>query len=242
MKRLALGMCTLAVLPASCVATHDAVLSSCCYEPQAMEQAPTPEFYRVGEHYYLKTTVRYICEANGVCVGGMPVVGGEVELPMSYSDEKAPETLYVLMAPDAVKCCLGQNVTTVARDAPRVVEEDDWDAAEAEWCEPLRTCPTKVAYYAEKESSYRMCTRQADHLLVGLPYTYSWDAVYKYPLAAALFVGVDVPASSLMLGAMLITDLTVGSYKTMFCQQQPAMPLPEDMMPPPQQTQDKEAD
>lgn len=229
----------LPVLMVSCVMTHDAVLRSCRYEPEPVVQPASPEFYRVGEHYYIKAQVCYICKAEQVCVGGIPVLGGEFNLPISYYDEKTPRTLYVLMAPDAVKACLGKTVDGVAPDAPRVVDAADWDAAAAVPCKPLPTCPTEIMYCVMDGERHRMCVCSAKHLQVGVPYTYSWDAVYKYPLAAALFVGVDVPMSSVMVGAMLVTDLTVGSYKSMFCQQQSVLPLAEETMATPQMQQEQ---
>ncbi|MBR4311131.1 MAG: hypothetical protein IKT79_08880, partial [Akkermansia sp.] len=46
-----------------------------------------------------------------------------------------------------------------------------------------------------------------DALNVYLPTIRGWDAVYKYPLAAVLAVGVDVPCTVAATGAVMVGSL-----------------------------------
>lgn len=77
------------LLLSSClVTTSDALVRSCTYYPRAgdIKQA---QIYRVGDAYYLKLGVRYVCKADRVIIGGiMAVPDSGVKLPIGYHDER----------------------------------------------------------------------------------------------------------------------------------------------------------
>lgn len=170
----------------------------------------------MGDAYYLKVSVRYVCEAESVSVGGVVAVpDSELRLPISYHDAYEPQPMYVLMNADAVRHYVGTSPKTPHHEVPRCFTAENWDASNAELCKPIRPLP-QHRIFVYKTSSAPFCSlRKAkdsryDAINVYLPTTYSWDAVYKFPLAAVLAVGVDVPCT--VIGT--VGGLTVGSVLT----------------------------
>ena len=195
------------------VLTSEAVVKSCIYEPRE-DKSQELQIYRVDDVYYLKLGVRYVCQADAVCVGGaMAVPGSEVKLPISYHDEHAPQAMYVLMDSDSVKAFLGVKPARHQDAAPGYYTEDEWDATRATLCKPIRPLPkNRISVFSDHLLAPGCYLRDYkgekwDALDVYLPTTRGWDAVFKYPLAAVLAVGVDVPCTVAATGAVMVGSL-----------------------------------
>lgn len=202
----------LSSLTSCMVTTSAAVVDSCVYVPR-VDASKTPEIYRVGDAYYLKLSVRYVCEADKVMIGGVVAVpGSEVRLPIRYHDEYEPQLMYVLMDEDAVKRYVGVKPKKSTADVTSCYTVDTWDASKAELCKQIRSVP-KDRIFVHKTSKGEGCflweakDPRYDRVNVYLPTSYSWDAVYKFPLAAVLAVGVDVPCTAVAT----VGGLTLGS-------------------------------
>lgn len=214
MKGLLSGIATAVLLLPSCmVLTSEAVVKSCIYEPRE-DKSQELQIYRVDDVYYLKLGVRYVCQADAVCVGGaMAVPGSEVKLPISYHDELAPQAMYVLMDSASVKAFLGVKPARHQDAAPGYYTEDEWDATRATLCKPIRPLPkNRISVFSDHLlapgcSLWDSKDDKWDALNVYLPTIRGWDAAYKYPLAALLAVGVDVPGTVIATGAVMAGSL-----------------------------------
>ncbi len=216
MNKYFLLMAACAGLQSSCmVTTSVAVAESCVYQPR-IDRSQSPEIYRMGDAYYLKLSVRYVCEAERVTVGGVVAVpDSELRLPISYHDEYAPQPMYVQMDADAVRYYVGISPKPPDGKMPGCFTAENWDATQARLCKPIRPIPQHRVSAYETSHEARCSIRKAkdsryDTIDVYLPSTYSWDAVYKFPLAALLAVVVDVPATV----AGTVGGLTLGTVVT----------------------------
>ena len=202
MKKCLLLMSAAAMLLPSCmVNTSIAVAESCIYEPNH-ESSEKMQVYRVGDAYYLKVGVRYICQKDEVNVAGIIGVSeAKLNLPISYRDAREAEVMYVLMDKEVVKRYVSDKITTVDDDAPRYLTAADWDASKAKRCKMSNPMPEKMihmegtiaqegCYY--KEAKYGM----EERIEIYLPTSIGWDALYKFPAAAMLAVSVDVPGTT----------------------------------------------
>lgn len=214
MKVLLSGIATAVLLLPSCmVLTSEAVVKSCIYEPRKDKEQDL-QIYRVDGAYYLKLGVRYVCHADAVCVGGaMAVPDSEVKLPISYHDELAPQAMYVLMDSASVKAFLGVKPARHQDAAPGYYTEDEWDATRATLCKPIRPLPkNRISVFRDHllaPGCYLWDSKDDkwDALNVYLPTIRGWDAAYKYPLAALLAVGVDVPGTVIATAAVMVGSL-----------------------------------
>ena len=183
---------------ASClVCTSDALVRSCRYLPRETEEMQ-PQIYRLGEQYYLRVNVRYVCSADKVLVAGMIAVpDAEVHLPISYHDAWEPETVYDLM---------------------------DADAATA--CTPIRPLSKKIEVHSTRFTNMEGCNYRPGSgcLVLWLPPAYGWDAWYKRPLALVLLLGVDVPGSVVCTAGGLAVG-SVAALITAPAQQQQNAPV-----------------
>lgn len=214
MKVLLSGIATAVLLLPSCmVLTSEAVVKSCIYEPREDKEQEL-QIYRMDGAYYLKLGVRYVCHADAVCVAGaMAVPDSEVKLPLSYHDELAPQAMYVLMDSASVKAFLGVKPSRHQDVAPGYYTEDEWDATRATLCKPIRPLPkNRISVFRDHllaPGCYLWDSKDDkwDALNVYLPTIRGWDAAYKYPLAALLAVGVDVPGTVIATGAVMAGSL-----------------------------------
>ncbi len=214
MKVLLSGIATAVLLLPSCmVLTSEAVVKSCIYEPREDKEQEL-QIYRMDGAYYLKLGVRYVCHADAVCVGGaMAVPDSEVKLPISYHDELAPQAMYVLMDSASVKAFLGVKPARHQDAAPGYYTEDEWDATRATLCKPIRPLPkNRISVFRDHllaPGCYLWDSKDDkwDALNVYLPTIRGWDAAYKYPLAALLAVGVDVPGTVVATAAVMAGSL-----------------------------------
>lgn len=189
------------LLPSCMVNTSVAVAESCIYQPNH-ESAEKMQVYRVGDAYYLKVGVRYVCQKDEVNVAGIiGVEKSKVNLPISYSDAREPEVMYVLMDAEVVKRYVNNKVEVVDDDAPRYLTADEWDASKAKRCRWSHPMPEKMIQMkgtvAQEGCYYREAKfGQEERIEIYLPSSIGWDALYKFPIAAMLAVSVDVPGTT----------------------------------------------
>ena len=209
--KLYTALFVIASLLPSCVYLTSAAMveSAAFYAKEADDEAV--QFFMLNGQYYARCKVQYVVERERVKVGyEVPV--REIYLPFGYKREREPEVVYALMSPDVVKRCLGKRVAEPAPEVPRLIAAEDWDAAAAQPCAvtggeswTLGWCSVASDRSGAGCLSY---TESPNELGVKMPYSYSWDAVVKYPLAALMFVGIDVPCtvvSNVASAAFIIT-------------------------------------
>lgn len=236
MKRWMIPMAATSLLLPSCmVTTSVATAKSCIYEPKHNDAQPM-QIYRKGNSFYLKVSVRYVCEEDKLLIGGMMAVpDSEVELPVGYHDEKAPQTMYVLMDEEAVKHYTGVSPKPIKGPVPRYYSAEDWDASAATSCKLIRPLPKKRIDVRGKDKAecwlLKAKDEQWDKLHIYVPSTYGWDAVYKLPLAAVLAVGVDIPCTLVANAGLIGASLLVAPVATVSQQQQQGCELPEPPAP-----------
>ena len=209
--KLYTALFVIASLLPSCVYLTSAAMveSAAFYVKEADDEAV--RFFMLNGQYYARCKVQYVVERERVKVGyEVPV--REIYLPFGYKREREPEVVYALMAPDVVKRCLGKRVAEPAPEVPRLIAADDWDAAAAQPCAVTGGESWTVGWCSvASDRSGAGClsyTESPNELGVKMPYSYSWDAVVKYPLAALMFVGIDVPCtvvSNVASAAFIIT-------------------------------------
>lgn len=210
LKFLAVLPLIASLLPSCVYLTSAAMVESSALYAKAIDDAAV-QFFMLNGHYYARCKVQYVVEKERIKVG-YTVPESEIYLPFGYKKERAPEVVYALMSPDVVKRCLGKRVAEPAPEVPRLIAADDWDAAAAQPCAVTGGESWTVGWCSVASDrlgagclSY---TESLNELGVKMPYSYSWDAVVKYPLAALMFVGIDVPCtvvSNVASAAFIIT-------------------------------------
>lgn len=223
------------MLPSCLVTTSVATARSCIYEPKH-DDAQAMQIYRKGHAYYLKVSLRYVCKADKMVIGGIVAVpDSEVELPLGYHDEKAPQTMYVLMDEEAVKYYTGVTPLPIKGRVPRYYSAADWDASAATLCKLIRPLPKKRIYVRGIDKAecwlWKANDEKWNKLHVYVPSVYGWDAVYKLPLAAVLAVGVDIPCTLVANAGLIGVSLLAAPVAATAQQQQQGSELPEPPAP-----------
>ena len=52
-----------------------------------------------------------------------------------------------------------------------------------------------------------------DALGIYLPNTYSWHALYRFPLAAVMALGIDIPCTSVINSGIVVAGITVMPFR-----------------------------
>ncbi len=198
------------LLPSCVYLTSAAMVESAAFYAKKADDSAV-RFFMLNGHYYAQCKVQYVVEQERIKVGYVVPVR-EIYLPFGYKREREPEVVYALMSPDVVKHCLGKSVAEPAPEVPRLIAADDWDAAAAQPCAVTGGESWTVGWCSvASDRSGAGClsyTESPNELGVKMPYSYSWDVAIKYPLAALMFVGIDVPCtvvSNVAVGAFIIT-------------------------------------
>ena len=214
MKRLKYLLILLSVGLASCIVeTSVPMARSCVLYAKASPLAEQPRFYRLGEQYYVRVEVRYGCHSEDVCIAEAD--HWRFTLPIGYHTEREPQIVYVLLTPDAVKHYLGKVAPEPSADTPGCIQADEWDEAAAVVCVPRRKIATENIRlggcsagreHAEYEASW-------DALCIFLPKTYSRHALYRFPLAAVMALGIDIPCTLVINSGMVVAGIAVMPFR-----------------------------
>lgn len=192
--------------------TSYSTVCSCEYRPVAEKDA-SPRFYRVGDSYYVASPVQYVCEAKGFEYAAS--FGKSYRLPISYHNAREVKTCYVLMGAQVVQKVLGIKTSEPAQGTPALIQEDDWNAAVAQEVKPV-VKGLKLQCFGADRIRVQYNDVADDNLWVIIPHEHGWDAIYKYPLAGVLFVGVDIPLSTIcVLGGVIDEWVRYGIFNSM---------------------------
>ena len=169
-------------------------------------------FYRVGAHYYVGIRATYVCQIEPICISFGVLHGKDKHaLYSTIEREDKEEALYILLSAEMARRCLGIRIDEPSAEVPRLIRAEDWDASAAQVCNNKKAAKyTKISVRSrssfDKDSAY--CAVNKGELVAYLPLRWRWDAVYKMPLAAVLWLGVDVPCS-LVLNTAVIAGYAV---------------------------------
>lgn len=196
------------------VGTSIPMARSCVLYAEASPQSQPPLFYRLGEQYYVRVPVRYGCSAGEVCITES-VDARRVKVPIGYHTEREPQIVYVLLTPDAVEHYLGKVATEPSSDTPRCIQEGEWNEVDAVVCTPRRKiAPENIRFggcsAGREHAEYEACW---DALGIYLPNTYSWHALYRFPLAAVMALGIDIPCTLVINSGIVVAGITVMPFR-----------------------------
>ncbi len=191
------------------VGTSVSMARSCVLHAEASPQAAQPRFYRLGEQYYVRVEVRYGCYAKEVCIA--EAYHHRVKVPIGYHTEREPQIVYVLLTPDAVKHYLGKVVTEPSADTPKCFQAEEWNEADAVVCVPRRKIETENIRFGGCSAGREHAEYEAHWNALGiyLPKSYSWHALYRFPLAAVLALGVDIPCTLVINSGIVVAGIAV---------------------------------
>lgn len=183
-----------AVLSSCICATHELVRGTYSFYPN-VEKEDAYSFYRVGEQYYLSCVVTYKCDKDALEFASVGIKQQSLySVPVGVHREPVRKRFYFLLTPDVAQRVLGVTPPAVPEDARYCIPEDDWDAAAAQKvAAPLKKAQCNVS----TRSGNIPCQYYADPAQFGVtvPKHRPWDYWVKWPLSAALLVGVDVPCT-----------------------------------------------
>ncbi len=193
-KRFVAASCAALMLQSCLGCTSEGMLHSCQFhadaEPVNDEWAPC--CYLVDEACYLPVTVVY----NNNEYADLFVYLPRLEHTRIHKGSRRwePETLYYRLSAKDAELSTGLTLPEPAADAPPYLTAEEWDAAKA------KRVPLKRRFKEIRMGSPNRVECENDGQLVGYitcpEIRYSADAIIKLPLAAILFVGVDVPATA----------------------------------------------
>ena len=169
-------------------------------------------FYRIGQHYYVGFRATYVCKIEPICISFGVLHGKEKHaLYSTIEREGKEESLYILLSAEMARKCLGIRIDEPSADVPRLIRAADWDASAAQVCASRKAAKyTKISVRSrssfDEASAY--CAVNDGRLVAYLPLRMGWSAVYKMPLAAVLWLGVDIPCS-LALNTAVIAGYAV---------------------------------
>ena len=136
---------------------------------------------------------------------------------------KQLQTRYFLLSPKDAEILLGITLPEPPKGAAPYIEEDDWDADSAV---PVPILHPKLKAGRVMNKTYtpnghadRICKTKQGEITVdisGVRHRVSAHALYKWPLAAVLAVGVDVPVFVLSCGTFAISMPFYAGYQCIF--------------------------
>lgn len=202
------------LLPSCIFCTANSMTECFRYQPEPVRSKDVwaPCCYRVGDACYLPVSVAFVSSGYYSLWVYLPRLD-ETSIPMDSSC-KAVETYYYRLSAADAKLLTGLRLPEVPAEAPAYVEGEDWDASAAV-AVPLRKPlhSIKNSWYATH--SLKLEVEPTGKIVASVPMPplrTSPVGFIKWPLAAALFVGVDIPGtvvSSVLLSPLLILDATL---------------------------------
>lgn len=171
MKRSRLIPIVLTAGLSSCIcATSRALVGSCTFRPQLSPDS-TARVYTCNGEEYAAINIDYTCPGEqeiGFFMTNTPELGHAVKIPMGRERQRK-ETYYFNLSSGRHERGIPDEVSVTSRQAPQV---------------DLHLGSTPPHY-----------NEAGNTLTISLPETHGADALIKYPLAAVLLIGVDIPCS-----------------------------------------------
>ena len=227
MKKWWLSLLALAVVAgvSSCgvmAVTSLAMYESTIYRTEKPEPA-APYCYRRGDCVYFPVNVTFARYKNAPLGVVIPLSGGVQEYSLPVDEDAYTETFYFLLSPKDAEILLGLTLPEPPKGAAPYIEADDWDAASAVPI-PILHPKLKAGWVMNKTYTPnghvdRICKTKQGEITVdisGVHHSVSAHALYKWPLAAVLAVGVDVPVFVLSCGTFAISMPFYAGYQFAF--------------------------
>lgn len=159
------------------------------------QQDSTYAFYRVGEQYYLTCEVAYECNRDSLQLAFVPFSSREyVGIPADVKREPICKRFYFLLTPDVAERVLGVRPPAMPEDTPYCIPAGEWDVSAAvQVYSPVKKAHLVVRSYSENLPC--LYYREPSQFELYVPHYRPWDYWVKWPFAAVLMVGVDLPCS-----------------------------------------------
>lgn len=210
MKKILSILAAATLLLQSCiVCTSESMIDSAEFNARIMpiSEKTAPCCYLVGDACYLPVTAIYKNADHFELFFYLPRLKSVKVNTGGRTWE--PETLYYRLSAADAKLCTGLDLPEVPLNTPPYLTTDEWDATKA-----TRVPLIRKICIDNPDPDYidATATNRKGVLPINLPAPaprYSADSIIKYPLAAILFVGVDVPltvASSIILLPYVIIE------------------------------------
>lgn len=202
--------------------TSLAMYESTIYRTEKQEPA-APCCYRRGDCVYFPVDVTFARYKNAPLGVVIPLSGGVQEYSLPVDEDAYTETFYFLLSPKDAEILLGITLPEPPKGAAPYIEADDWDAASAVPV-PILHPKLKAGWVMNKTYTPnghvdRICKTEQGEITVdisGVHHSVSAHALYKWPLAAVLAVGVDVPVFVLSCGTLAISMPFYAGYQCAF--------------------------
>jgi hypothetical protein len=212
------GVPSCAVLPVTSLAMYESTI----YRTEKQEPAAS-YCYRRGDCVYFPVNVtfaRYKKAPLGVVI---PLSSEVQEYDLPLDENAYTETFYFLLSPKDAEILLGITVPDPPNGTAPYIEADDWDDAAAVPV-PILHRKLKAGWvmnktYTPNGHADRICKTKQGEITVdisGVRHLVSAHALYKWPLAAVLAVGVDVPVLVLSCGSLVISMPFYAGYQCIF--------------------------
>ena len=176
-----------------------------------------------GDCVYFPVNVTFARYKNAPLGVVIPLSGGAQEYSWPVDEDAYTETFYFLLSPKDAEILLGITLPEPPKGAAPYIEADDWDAASAV---PIPILHPKLKAGRVMNKTYtpnghvdRICKTEQGEITVdisGVHHSVSAHALYKWPLAAVLAVGVDVPVFVLSCGTFAISMPFYAGYQCAF--------------------------
>lgn len=202
--------------------TSLAMYESTIYRTEKQEPA-APCCYRRGDCVYFPVNVTFARYKNAPLGVVIPLSGGVQEYSLPVDEDAYTETFYFLLSPKDAEILLGITLPEPPKGASPYIEADDWDADSAVPV-PILHPKLKAGWVMNKTYTPnghvdRICKTKQGEITVdisGVHHSVSAHALYKWPLAAVLAVGVDVPVFVLSCGTLAISMPFYAGYQCAF--------------------------
>jgi hypothetical protein len=212
------GVPSCAVLPVTSLAMYESTI----YRTEKQEPAAS-YCYRRGDCVYFPVNVTFARYKNAPLGVVIPLSGGVQEYSLPVDEDAYTETFYFLLSSKDAEILLGITLPEPPKGAAPYIEADDWDAASAV---PVPILHPKLKAGRVMNKTYtpnghvdRICKTEQGEITVdisGVKPAISAHALYKWPLAAVLAVGVDVPVFVLSCGSLVISMPFYAGYQCIF--------------------------
>lgn len=218
------ALATVAGVPSCCVlpVTSLAVYDSTIYSIEKREPV-AQQCYRLGDCVYFPVNVTFARDKNAPLGLVISLSGGVKDYCLTRDEDAYTETFYFLLSPKDAELLLGSTVPDPPKGTAPYIAADDWDAAAAV---PMPILHRKVEAgwiidktYTPNGHANRIAKPKQGMVTVdisGLKSRVSAHALYKWPLAAVLAVGVDVPVCVLSSVSLMIAMPFNAGYQCIF--------------------------
>ncbi len=212
------GVPSCCVLPVTSLAMYESTI----YRTE--KQEPAAQYcYRHGECVYFPVKVTFARDKKSPLGVVISLSGGVKDYSLTRDEDAYTETFYFLLSPKDAELLLGITVPDPLKGAAPYIEADEWEAAAAV---PVPILHRKLKAgriidktYTPNGHADRICKTKQGEITVdisGVKSRVSAHALYQWPLAAVLAVGVDVPVFVLSSCSLVVAMPFNAGYQCIF--------------------------